>query len=1000
MDPSHASYFRKVMVVLIQRKYDSLVKYIQSHGIIDKLVTHIGLYSIMEILIMIGWDDGLGQVNDVEWLYKENLIPKLVAKLTPQYETATDVHMNAARALVDVVVKCPPSTSNLLISHLQSKEVLESIFRHMFSGSLSSLTNSMSIIIVLVQRYANRRVESGDNSNSGSGDSGTASADAGSSSSSSSSSTLEEPFLSLAPHLSKIIALLHQAQPEVAVQFGKSQPFGETRMKVVELTLVLLRSRLLLVDCQLSELRVLALMLESFFLYPWNNMLHGLVESIVRTVLDSDSDVLRQALFVDGELVERFVRAYERSEREAAEKGKYRLGYMGHLLRTSMAIEDVARKSDEVRKQLLGECVEQWNAFVSDQLEKENEKQKVVAPFVGGEEDILDGLQFDIAGMSSTEANPYLGGGEARSNQPQGGSGSGAGPGSQSGGQDEYSFNDNDDDEVERGRERSGGGSTGYDYSHSYTIRDPDVEYDENGNEADDGWRTSTANSSGGFNQQHDDWGSFQPTFNDDNKNNAHAAGKAHKPGHGGGIHFERGGGSQSSGSGHSQSGRQIIQFGAAGERADEDDDGFGSNVSPDDPFRAAEAKASIGDSGTAVAWPLSEFDHQPSSCGCRRCLHQYVPSWLLSDPMGHSPLYPASREIVVYMMSRSTGDEADLDALADEYGDLSELAPPNSVRYGAIPFDKLFSAARADCEAMVRYTGGDVEVGGEIDKAMHLLVDVWKDERARLLISRRASAASDSAGVALKLLVREWNDNETRQLVEERARAGSSVALRLLVEEWHDDRTDDFRSRLSTDRAPLDTDLSDTSERLIVYRYDAHMVGYHPWMGRLLFEHPSLRGEMADTDLHIVNLDMEATSLSVASRGAQPHIIRNCTNMPISVRVHHFDRDRSQSYQRQSKRSFSLNPGQSRDGPIMLWRDDRTQSGPRGPSSILRGQPRTERPMWTSRASQPTRQPLPLPLHQRKSITSYRHTRNWQLSPILLPRSSNGSQSPDDPTE
>ena len=124
MDPSHASYFRKVMVVLIQRKYDALVRYIQSHAIIDKLVQHIGLYSVMEILIMIGWDDGLGQVNDVEWLYRENLIPKLVAKLTPDYETQTDVHMNAARALVDVVVKCPPSAANLLISHLQSTEVL------------------------------------------------------------------------------------------------------------------------------------------------------------------------------------------------------------------------------------------------------------------------------------------------------------------------------------------------------------------------------------------------------------------------------------------------------------------------------------------------------------------------------------------------------------------------------------------------------------------------------------------------------------------------------------------------------------------------------------------------------------------------------------------------------------------------------------------------------------------------------------------------------------
>ena len=586
MDPSHASYFRKVMVVLIQRKYEALVRYIQSHGIIDRLVTHIGLYSIMEILIMIGWDDGLGQVNDVEWLYKEQLIPKLVAKLTPQYETATDVHMNAARALVDVVVKCPPSTQNLLISHLQSKEVLDEIFRHMFSGSLSSLTNSMSIIIVLVQRYANRRVESGDNgdkqherSDSFDGEN-SAAGNAAAATPSADSDALEEPFSSLAPHLHKIIALLHQPQPEVRVQFGKSQPFGETRMKVVELTLVLLRSRLAGVDAQLSELRVLALMLESFFLYPWNNMLHGLVESIVRTVLDSDSDVLRHALFVDGELVDRFVSAYERSEKEAKEKGGYRLGYMGHLLRTSMAIEDQARKSDDARKQLLGDNAERWNAFVADQLEKENEKQKVVAPFVGGEEDILDGLQFDIAGMS-TDVNPYLSG-DGRS---------AAGGGASGGGGDDYSFNEGDDEEGERGRDRSGGGSVGYDYTHSYTIRDPDVEYEENGNEADDGWRTATAANSFASG---DDWGSFQPTFADENKNGAAAASGE----------FDRGTANSS--------GRQIIEFGGGGggERAHEEDD-FGTAAAADDPFRAAEAKGSGGEGAGGAAWPPSQFNAQ-----------------------------------------------------------------------------------------------------------------------------------------------------------------------------------------------------------------------------------------------------------------------------------------------------------------------------------------------------------------------------------------------------
>jgi hypothetical protein len=53
LDPAHASYFRKVMVVLIQRKYEPLVKYMAQHNTLDKLLTHIGLYSIMELLIMI-----------------------------------------------------------------------------------------------------------------------------------------------------------------------------------------------------------------------------------------------------------------------------------------------------------------------------------------------------------------------------------------------------------------------------------------------------------------------------------------------------------------------------------------------------------------------------------------------------------------------------------------------------------------------------------------------------------------------------------------------------------------------------------------------------------------------------------------------------------------------------------------------------------------------------------------------------------------------------------
>ena len=453
------------------------------------------------------------------------------------------------KALSAFVGNCPPSSQNLLISHLQSTEVLSVIFSHMFSDSLSSLTNSMSIIIVLVQRYANANTESA--ANKSAGDRGGGGDDKATSSTGEADAPLEEPFASLQPHLHKIIALLHQPQAEVKVQFGKSQPFGETRMKVVELTLVLLRSRLPAVDRQLSELKVLSLMLESFFLYPWNNMLHGLVESIVRTVLDSESEVLRHSLFVDGELVDRFVAAYERSERESTEKGGYRLGYMGHLLRTSMAIEDVARKSDETRKALLGDQSEKWTQFVNNQLEKENEKQKVVAPFVGGDEDILDGLQFELAGMNTD--NQYMQGtGEGRNNLTSGGGG---------GGGDGYDFTEADDDE--NGGGGGSGGGMGYDYTHSYTIRDPDTEYDDPAAESEDVWRSGATS-----NASNDDWGNnFSTHFSSED---SHASdGKKGE--------FDRGG--------PPRAGRQIIEFGQESRGEDEDDDFVRNGIPADDPF-------------------------------------------------------------------------------------------------------------------------------------------------------------------------------------------------------------------------------------------------------------------------------------------------------------------------------------------------------------------------------------------------------------------------------
>ena len=346
--------------------------------------------------------------------------------------------------------------------------MLETIFQHMFSGSMSSLTNAMSIIIVLIQRYANRKAEMNEmeaRHSDGTDIDHTAGGDK-EDVLDKSPDLMEEPFTTLLPHLPKLMNLLKDdhttdnttdsaSSPPLTLslhttrtQFGQAKPFGETRMKVVELCLVLFRSHVPKVDTILIQQSVLSTLLQSFFAYPWNNMLHGLVESIIRTVLDSDSAELRQSLIEDGQMVEKFVKAFEmnaevnteinqaqqeiedstadastaidastssdepsrttsassQSTTSTKQKLRYRPGYMGHLIRTATAIDELNKQQleeSDSNTSLLGSKRDLWMNVISTALDIELDRQKVGAPF-NSEDDLLDSLHFDMPNTTTT----------------------------------------------------------------------------------------------------------------------------------------------------------------------------------------------------------------------------------------------------------------------------------------------------------------------------------------------------------------------------------------------------------------------------------------------------------------------------------------------------------------------------------------------------------------------------------------------------------------------
>jgi hypothetical protein len=161
LDPGCSSYFRKVVRVCINRKFDELKSFMVKHKIIEKLVNHIGLGSVAELLCCLGWEEktSLQAISETsEWLYSENLVHLLVSRLDIRFEALPEVHANASKCICELLAKLgdsdqkkqSPIVGNRLVAHVKSDEILQQLFHHMLSGSASCMNHVLPIVSDLV----------------------------------------------------------------------------------------------------------------------------------------------------------------------------------------------------------------------------------------------------------------------------------------------------------------------------------------------------------------------------------------------------------------------------------------------------------------------------------------------------------------------------------------------------------------------------------------------------------------------------------------------------------------------------------------------------------------------------------------------------------------------------------------------------------------------------------------------------------------------------------
>nr|XP_033816754.1 serine/threonine-protein phosphatase 6 regulatory subunit 1 isoform X2 [Geotrypetes seraphini] len=411
LNPLLASFFSKVMGILINRKTEQIVTFLRKKDdFVSLLLQHIGTSAIMDLLLRLLTCVEQAQLRqDVfNWLNEEKIVQRLIDMIHPLRDD--NQHSNASQSLCDIVrlsreqviqIQDGPEPDQLLAT-LEKQETIEQLLKNMFQGegNESVIVNGIQVLLALLEPRRPRselgglsgfycNVDGQLEMNPPGLDSMPSQASLG---------TLH----AIKQHLREFHQLLLHPPKKESLQttWGiLDPPLGNTRLHVVKLLASMLHANHPALNQELIELDILNAILDLYFTYVFNNFLHSQVELCMSTILamapampeeESIKDVsectrespLVRYLLQKCRLVQRILSAWEENEREQTGGGR-RKGYMGHLTRISNALVQSLEKGPnamlvgQLLKELPEEEQEQWEKFTSGSLSETNKKNTV-----------------------------------------------------------------------------------------------------------------------------------------------------------------------------------------------------------------------------------------------------------------------------------------------------------------------------------------------------------------------------------------------------------------------------------------------------------------------------------------------------------------------------------------------------------------------------------------------------------------------------------------------
>ncbi|KIZ05115.1 Serine/threonine-protein phosphatase 6 regulatory subunit 2 [Monoraphidium neglectum] len=384
-----AGYFGRVVGQLLVRKPNEMMQYLSNHDeLLGKLVRHLDVTSIADVIKRLaGADDQSAMVfmpMHTQWLVETPLLDMLLERLGPGWPG--DAVTNAADILTAIAHTQPSALSSKLMQPVSVAALLQ---RALEPGG-KVLVPALEVCGALLEprnggpgadAYAGAGSAAGSSGGSSSGD---APGSGGGASAAAAAFSAAKPRVdalsAMLVYLPQLVAFLATPGDASAVQettYGLlSPPLGRARLKVLELLAVLLHVGDEGVEAALVASGALALAMDLFARYPFNNLLHHRVYRMFHGLLvQGGAQIVQHALatcrlaaWLAGLPAE-----VEPAPRPglAPRRAPLRAGYLGHVTRIGNLLLEVAAARQPVSDALAGD--EAWASFLSGDLQRRNE---------------------------------------------------------------------------------------------------------------------------------------------------------------------------------------------------------------------------------------------------------------------------------------------------------------------------------------------------------------------------------------------------------------------------------------------------------------------------------------------------------------------------------------------------------------------------------------------------------------------------------------------------